>query len=322
MRSSMLTSSLVALLFSVQQASAEKRLIYNVPHADNPNIVDVVSSALDGSDAQTLHADLTGLVNLLVDPNTEKLYFRDGTSLKSSNLDGSDVQTLGPAPCISQVSDTALSEDGMRIHAPNRGGPGGVTCGVGTGFLFNWPFNPDIFADFQSVETVPGTGSVFGMTEFCELASMDHDGNMLMEVAEPFPGESCTQSPLAFDEATQKLYAVAQGAMGKNFVRFDLDGTNPEILFPTVFAADLVVDGNKLFWTGFGAGQPNFGLISANLDGSNETLLVGDAREFVLVDVAGNESVPTVSEWGIAAMTLLMLAVGSVIVQRSSLRAI
>ncbi len=284
---SFVTAVLIGTL-CVSHAFAEKRLIYVILQPGDPTLKDIISSQLDGSDPQPLHTGISGAINVLVDNDAQKLYYRDGIELKRSNFDGSDVEILGsPATCIASSFDTSLSDSGTRIHTPQS------TCDTTGTFLYNTPFNGDVTGLLHSTETVPGSGAVHILSEECELAVMDQDGVALTEVGQPFPGDLCFQSPLAYDEVADKFYTVVFGMTGPNVSRFDSDGTNPETLFPVLGTGNMVVDGDgqKVYFMGGGVNTaPDFGIVAANFDGTGETVVVsGEVQAFDIADVAGGE---------------------------------
>lgn len=311
-------STFVALLAvgaSANAAIAQNRLIYVIADESAPFDKSIISINLDGSDPQTLHSGIPGLSNVLVDNVDQKLYYRDGTELRRSDLDGLNDEFLGdPAVCIASITDTSLSDDRMKTHSTLS------SCDLTGAGVCNTPPNGDLVGSLISTETVPGSGSVYMMTDFCELAAMDQDCNTLTEVAEPFPGDDCFGgAPLEYEPVGAKLYTSAASLGVNSFRRMDVDGTNAETLFPVNAASDIVVDAaaGKIFWIGQGvATAPDFGLISANLDGTGETVLVSGQVSGLELVVGEPLPVPTVSEWGLAALSLLVLIAGTVILHR------
>lgn len=313
MRTPRIVFLLTVLTLELPLSFAEQRLIYLAPQTGSPSMKEIVSIATDGSDSQLLHT-VVGSANLLVDSNAGKIWFRDGTTLFSSNLDGSDKQTFLPASCIASLEDPALSEDGMRIHgrgktcSPNGGG------GSGT-FLFDWPL-AGVIGQYRGNETVPGSGMVYSITDLCELIAMDHDGVSLNVVGQLFPAV-CSSSPLAWNEGDQKLYFSVFPSGSWQLARCNLDGSGAELVSPFGSPIDMVIDSDagKIYWTGFGGTPPTMGLYSSNMDGSGETLLAANATHVELANIVEQQPVPTVSEWGMVAMSLLVLSSATILLR-------
>lgn len=131
-------------------------------------------------------------------------------------------------------------------------------------------------------------------------------------------GILATPRGLALDLSGGKLYWVER-AFGK-IQRANLDGSGVEDLvtglnFPLALSLELV--GRKMYWT---ESIPdiylNGAIRRANLDGSSvETLISGLGAPAGIAHVEP-PPVPTISDWGLVAMALLVMTLGTIMIRR------
>ena len=101
--------------------------------------------------------------------------------------------------------------------------------------------------------------------------------------------------------------------------RANLDGSGMEdlvttgVIEPVRIALDVLA--RKIYWTE--ASPADFMISRANLDGSNtEFLIEGLTSPSGIALALQPAAIPTVSEWGLVAMTLTLLTVGTILMNR------
>jgi hypothetical protein len=294
MKSTLIVSVVLFGLIAIP-AAAQKRLFVIEPAESGSGLRDIASLALDGTDRQTIVAD-TDVINfgsLAVASNVGRVYWYsfDGgvPAYNSVRFDGSDLQVTPVTDvglCMDAQGDTAMLPDGTIVY------DAGFACSLdGSGaFQYGDPAtNPDVSGRPAGVELIPSLGKLFSITNFCEVTSMNLDGSDFVELADLFSetADCGGFNALAHDPVGQKLYFTGSAELGsvEGFVRTDLDGSNPVEFLPGNLAASIAVDGDngKLYWTSFFNGTLN----SANLDGTDATIMGFNVQSVVLVDLSG-----------------------------------
>ena len=124
---------------------------------------------------------------------------------------------------------------------------------------------------------------------------------------------------LALDVVRGKMYWMSSGSMGldSKIQCANLDGSEIEVLVdPSGFGYGIAVDplSQHIYWTSLVFG----GVIRANLDGTGVETLITDLSfqgAGLALDLRA-APVPTTSEWGIVAMTVLLVGMATAIIHR------
>ena len=268
---------------------------------------------LDGSNVEDVVTGLNAPFGVALDVPGGKIYWPVGTSsgkIQRANLDGSNVEDL----------------------VTELGGPFGIALDVAGGRMY-WPiaFPGKIQRanlDGSNVEDlVTGLGEPYdialdvagGKMYWVDMSAgkiqrADLDGSnvedLLTGLAVPIG--------IALDVPGGKMYWTATGGIH----RANLDGSGVVddlvggLFQPMAIALDL--GGGKMYWPDNGTDK----IQRADLDGTNvEDLVTGVAGPAgIILDLSTPaENIPTISEWGLVAVTLLVLAAGTIIIaQRHS----
>ena len=116
------------------------------------------------------------------------------------------------------------------------------------------------------------------------------------------------------DFASGKIYMCDAGGPDMAIFRSNLDGSNVETIYSSwVNEAALDLDNGKIYWTDQIDGQ----ILRANLDGSGVEVIhtgLGGFPQGITIAPAPPR-VPTVSEWGVVSMSLLMLIAGTSLIR-------
>lgn len=269
---------------------------------------------LDGSGVVQLigAADAEEPGALALDLDTDRIYWTAFASfsgaIKRANLDGTNVEDVGGSGAKSRPGGIDLDLDAGKMIFTD---PSDCDyCGFvdradldGTNFEhilggLNFPF---------AIAIDPPSGIMWWTTlDAIFRADLDGAGIQLLVDDTNSPG-------IAIDPGNGKMYWTDRDR--QMIRRANLDGTNVEDLItsgldgPYGIALDLVAA--KIYWT-----DRNLGTIRrADLEGSNvEDVVVGLARPTgIALDPRGDGNpVPSVSEWGLVVLALLLLAIGTV----------
>ena len=313
--------AILALTFGIGAPSANAQRMY-WPDVSTGKIQ---RANLDGSNVEDIVTGLNAPVGVALDVPGGKIYWPVGTSsgkIQRANLDGSNVEDLV----------TGLD------------GPFGITLDVVGGKMY-WPV-PASSAKLQSgkiqranldgsnvEDLVTGLGEPLdialdlaggkmywvaarpGLEEFGKIQRADLDGSNVEDLLTDLG----VTIGIALDVPGGKMYWTAGGGIH----RANLDGSGvvedlvEGLLRPWDVALD--VGGGKMYWPDTNTDK----IQRADLDGSNvEDLVTGvTGLAGITLDFSTPpENIPTVSEWGLVAMTLLVLAAGTMIFARRSLR--
>ena len=124
---------------------------------------------------------------------------------------------------------------------------------------------------------------------------------------------------IALDVPGEKMYWTSGGVFGIHRVNLDGSGVVEDLVDGLLRPMDVALDvgGGKMYWPDTNTDK----IQRADLDGTNvEDLVTGvTGLAGIALDLSTPpENIPTVSEWGLGAMTLLVLAAGTVIFTRRS----
>ena len=271
----------------------------------------IQGKGVNGGTVQTLvqFQSPQGAEQIHYDPIAAKLYYRWG-SFHRSNLDGSDPEDI-PTPSVGIFTLNvelrklywidSVSHD--VLHRSDLDGTG----------VESHPYPSCCIFTLEAVGDDLFFGASFDMGKGVWRA--DADGSN-----EQFLHESGAPADLAYDPVENKLYLATLD----NIYRLNPDGSGFERIVLDALSVYIAVDyvGRKLYWA-----PSQLGLIRrANLDGSN-------FEDFVTESDAGNSNfdplgltivyndtpIPTMSGWGLMAMSASLL-VGGLFVLKKDLR--
>lgn len=272
---------------------------------------------LDGTDVVDIYSTVSSFLNgIAMDFNARKLYWTEfSQEIRRADPDGSNSETLVDTCC-----------------------PEGIALDNSEGKMY-WTFHVDFISGIQranmdgsSSETIVPLDSdnVNGIT-FDPVESKIYwthvsrgwisrsnlDGSDL-----EMPWMDGLQKPfdIVVDHLDRKIYWTGVSSSGK-IQRTNLDGSNTiDILsglsFPLGIALD--INNHKMYWTQ-GIKSPNGSIFRANMNGTGIELLVSglSSPSSITLDIPlATPPVPTVSHWGLATITLLLLCAGTLVIRR------
>ncbi|WP_235295271.1 IPTL-CTERM sorting domain-containing protein [Portibacter lacus] len=276
----------------------------------------IKSSDLDGTNVQTLTSISTFPEDVVYNPLNDSLYFVDGSSAATifrMATDGSGLVNL-----ISGLS----SPDGMELD-------------LAAGKMYYAESTPQTISkanlDGSNIEVVvTGTGLLEGIaldianqkiywavTGASQINSADFDGSNVTNV---FTGTNGTLK-LAKDMSSGFIYFTEFS--GNNLSRINPDGTGYTVItsgLNTPGGVVLDADSGKIFF------NDRNGIYSINLDGTGLTTLVSESGLKLTIELNNNRSlppsagVPTLGQWGIITLSLLVLIFGIVGIRQKALR--
>jgi len=263
---------------------------------------------VNGADVQTIvqFPSSPSASRIHYDPIGAKLYYRLGTAFERSNLDGTDPETI-PTP---SVGNFTLNVELRKLYWVNSGqSPSTVYRSAldGTG-VESHTYSTCCINTLEAVgdDLFFGAGGV--MLKGIWRADADGANEQFLHGA-PSPQD------LGFDPVENKLYVATEA-----IYRMNTDGTSSEQIVKLQSLADqIVVDSRrrKVYW-----GRGNV-IQRSNLDGSNveDFVTVADVGnpDFTvrgLTIVYSSKPIPTVSGWGLTAMTAILLLAGLFVLRR------
>lgn len=305
----------LVLAFSVSPANAQKMY-----WADFGGIV---RANLDGSEIEVVVKGLFGVLGIAVDIPGGKIYWTNSANkIRRANLDGSHVQDLITGG-LDDPWGIALDLGAGKMYWANRL----------AGKIQRANLDGSAIQDVVTTEAGPQGialdlegGKVYWTLPFAaagKIRRANLDGSNVEDLVVISETEMVPVR-IALDVPAGKMYwtladIVFHERPGK-IQRANLDGSGVEDLIatkpftnPRGIALDIRAE--KLYWT-----DPQVGKIQrANLDGSGvEDLVVGFPEPAdIVLDLSRNE-IPTVSEWGLVVMGLLILVVGKLLIGRRS----
>ena len=303
----------LVLAFSVSPANAQKMY-----WADFGGIV---RANLDGSEIEVVVKGLFGVLGIAVDIPGGKIYWTNSAhKIRRANLDGSHVQDLITGG-LDDPWGIALDLGAGKMYWANRL----------AGKIQRANLDGSAIQDVVTTEAGPQGialdlegGKVYWTLPFAasgKIRRANLDGSNVEDLV-VISERQIVPVRIALDVPAGKMYWTLADIVflerpGK-IQRANLDGSGVEDLIatkpftnPRGIALDIRAE--KLYWT-----DPQVGKIQrANLDGSGvEDLVVGFPEPAdIVLDLSRNE-IPTVSEWGLVVMGLLVLTVGIVVLGR------
>lgn len=302
-----LTGVAVSLGLGSSAARAEK--IYWAPLGGGP----IMRANLDGTGVETVLSTTEQVDDIAIDSDGGKIYWlhRGSARIVRANLDGSVIEELlfpdvAQAIALNPTGNEVYWAEPLAIRRANLDG-----SGVGDVVALDQSLNR------KGIAYNKGDGRI-SWTD----ASTPHrirrvflDGTGLEQLVSP----ASTPSDIVVDPQGAKMYWTENGA---GLLRANLDGSGVETIvedFFTDIGTKIALDlpGGKIYWVG-GFGHDT--IKRANLDGSGvEDAFTGMpfATAMTIAPVLSPPAdIPTVSEWGLVAMSLLMLTAGTVVFMR------
>ncbi len=264
-------------------------------------------------------------------------------TLQSSNLDGSNVMTVTTSPFIEDIVYNPLNDSlyytdgsGFNIFRIATDGTGQVTLISGLNSVDGMEL--DLFAgkmyyaesgtntiskanlDGSNIEIVANVGSgiegialdivnqkiYYTLLSAGEIYSVDFDGNNTTLIYSGAAGPI----KMAKDMSTGFIYFTE--FLGNTLSRINADGTGYMVIVSGFnFPGGVVLDADSgLLYFG-----DNNGIYSVNIDGTGLTTLVMEPGTKLTVELNNNRSlppagIPTMGEWGLISLSLLMLIFG------------
>ena len=292
------------LMFTVCGLHSQTKIFYG-----NNTDGEILSANLDGSNVQVLASGLSFPEGIDVDTDGGKVYFTDGgTTLNRMNLDGSDQEAIVSG--LSSPDGVAIDFCAQKVYFGESGTSSISRVNLdGTG-LETVVSGPDV----QGVEGLAVDG-VSGRVYWVRLnsgiiSSVELDGTDLQS----FNASNGGPLSLAKEMNTGQIYwtEIDQGRI----FRANPDGSNIELLLDLGSTGGISIDaaGGRMYFE-----ERLVGIRSANLDGSDLMLLVphGTAGLDLALDLPNpcTEIVPTMGEWGIIILGLLLLTFSVVFVR-------
>lgn len=274
---------------------------------------------LDGSNVEDVITEgLNSPLGIAIDYNARKLYWSDHNDgeICRADMDGSNQEMLLNTCCPWAIALDPIEGKiywpwdygwSSEINRANLDGSASETIvSMGDTSLEGIAFDP---TNNKIYWTHYGTG---------KIRRSNFDGSHVESITDT---ESQDLAGIAIDHISRKMY-WAEADTGK-IRRANLDGSNiidivTGLDIPWGIALDLRM--GKIYWTaGFVAAGVPSKISRANLDGSNiEVLVTGlEGAVYIALDIPlANPPIPTVSQWGLAATTLLMLCGGTLLIRR------
>ena len=300
----------------------------NSANAANPDDNTIQRTDLSGSLIETLVSSGFGTpFGMALDIRAGKMYFTDLQSppngkIMRANLDGTGAEDL-----VTGLANPTLIELDL------------ASGKIYWASLFNFP-DPDRIqranldgSDLEDVVT--GLSAPIGLaldlshgrlywaeptTRKIRRANLDGTGVEDVIVEAPF----AQPVAIAIDSIGGLIYWTDNNATGAKIHRANLDGLDRSVLVGTGLdnpgGITLDLAGGKMYWVDTGTEK----IQRADLDGTGvEDLVTTGLRNLsgIAIDVrvssAGPEDpIPTVSQWGLTALALLLLTLGTVVVNR------
>jgi len=279
-------------------------------------------SNLSGSSVEDLIT--TGLVypeGIALDLLSEKMYFVDNHAfaIKRANLDGTMLETVTPVPERPQMIALDLMAGMVYWSASETN----ISQGIFRARLDGTEMEEIVdIVDLQANATGIAIDSAGGKVYWTEqsptkIRRATVDGTAIEDLI-----TTGLHSPrgIALDVPAGKMYWM-DGRLGtpRKIRRANLEGSNVEDLVttglssPWGIALDLGV--GKMYWVDYGTDK----ILRANLDGTDVEDVVTSGLDLPLgiaLDLRVEEpAIPTVSAWGIVALTLLLAAVGTAVLR-------
>lgn len=291
----------------------------------------IIRANLDGSDVEVIVAGSTGARGIALDVDAGMMYWtvvsgdKNQRKIQRTNMEipqgetsdnRTDIEDLVTPVNVSMIAvDPAGGKmywttfGSAKIQRANLDGSG-VEDLVTTGLLNPGSIALDV-TDTKMYWTDIGTGKI-------QRANMD--GSIVDDLVVT-TGDDAPYS-LALDVGVGKMYWMSAGADFQLFPkikRANLDGSGIEILVDldlAGFGIGMALDlgEGKIYWTT----EVERAIRRANLDGSGvETVLDNgpSGLKGIALDLRA-APIPTVSEWGMIAMTVFLLAIGTIIIRR------
>ena len=241
---------------------------------------------LDGTNVETIVSGLTNPRGLALDVDGEKVYWSDTQDEKMyrANLDGSGME--------------AIVDIGYQLGNP--------TLDLVNSKLY--------FGKFDA----GGSGDI-------RRADLDGFNSEVLLVG------LYTPIAVALDLGSQKIYWADSNTsfVSNHIARANLDGTEVEILYEgqptssgfTGIALDL--SAGRLYWSDE-ITDVERGVWWANLDGSDAERIYSSPTGWnagaLTLMLEASPAIPTVSQWGLVVMSLILLAVGTIVCRKRGVR--
>lgn len=285
----------------------------------------IVRANPDGSEQQTLvsggQVTEAGFmqVGLAVDAEAGQLYFSASASGKIRRLDLASLK-LATVSEAGNPRGVALDPTGGHVVWADMSGNGSIRRvrfdgSGGETLVQNFVDNPRHIALDLARGKMYWADRMGGSGNLIRRANLDGSG------AEDLIAGLGISAPegVALDLVADKLYWTATGS---GVMRANLDGTSVETVVVSEASAlggiELDVERHQLYWVDSGAGA----IMRASLDGTDVLAVasgldmpVGLAINSHGVAVEEGVAIPTVSEWGMVAMILMMLTAGTLVVR-------
>jgi low density lipoprotein receptor-related protein 5/6 len=162
-----------------------------------------------------------------------------------------------------------------------------------------------------------GAGKMYWTSKWGSIWRVNLDGTYLQMVVDDGGAEF---HGVALDPGTGKMYWCQHRGEPGAIRRGNLDGSGTEDVvtgldYPWGIALDLAA--GKMYWTNYVDHGGADRIQRANLDGSNvEDIIVMEVGNTCDIALALTGPIPTISEWGLMAMGLLVLAAGTTVLMR------
>ncbi len=330
--------SLVCASLGAASGSVNAEMMYwREAQADDSGCI-IKRSNLDGTDIEQLVTIPTALNNpygLALDLDNGKMYWaeRENGKIRRANLDASSPEDILTG--LNMPLNIALDIPDGRVYwtqdvtSPFTPEPGAYRANVnGTGIeqLLSGNYL-GIDLDLTNRKMYLTQTAINGGPLRADL-----DGGNLEVLIDPLTMNNVFGhtflTAVALDLDAGKMYlAVHTAGTGSSAIgRADLDGSNPETIIVDVFGVPdqpigfplgimLDTENAQVYWSD-ALGRR---ISRAKTDGTGITVVQDtspDAPSSFALDLTPGPEIPTLSEWGLATMTLLMLVAGTIVLAR------
>lgn len=277
---------------------------------------------LDASNIEDLVTGLSDPIAIALDLRAGKMYWADSGAgkIQRSDLDGSNIEDLVTG--LSSPYGIALDLDAGQMYWTNVGQPGEPDGTIQRANLDGSNVANIITSGLVSPHGIaldtPSFKMYWADSEASKIQRASINGFFIDDLVGEEPSFFFPLQ-VALDLGARKMYWTAFIFEDGVIERANLDGSNVELLIstgtglggPRTEGLALDVGAGKMYWTQ----AP--GIWRADLDGSNrEELITGLGFSVWGIALDLREPIPTISEWGLLAMTLLVLTAGTLVLIR------
>lgn len=296
-------------------------------------------SNLDGTDVESLVTIPTANVNsfgLALDLDGGKMYWaaREDGNIRRANLDGTSPEDILTGLIL--PLNVALDIPGGRVYwTQDSTGSSSLDPGVFRANLDGSGVEQLLAGIWQAIALDLSAGKMYLVqtTPMRGPSRANLDGSGLELLIDDSTFDSVFGETICYDIALDldagKMYFTAYAYfMGDTSLigRANLDGSSPEIVLsdttgdpdPAVgFPIGLALDAGRgtMYWSNVGW----YKIYRAHTDGTEVTVIhdLGSlAPSTLALDLTAGPPIPAMSEWGAAAMTLLVLTAGTLVLAR------